>query len=370
MNEKIVEFLRKKDYKLIRNIGRGGTALTVLLKDELINKEYVCKKYLPINDVDPKEYFNNFLTEIKLLHEITHPNIVRVYNYYLYPERYTGYLLMEHIDGETISNFISKNPEKINSVFEQTINGFKYLEEHNILHRDIRDTNILITKDGIVKIIDFGFGKKINFPADTDKSISLSWWCDIPDEFAIRKYGKETEVYFVGKLFEYLLQQNQIENFSYYSDLQTMIEKNPQNRLSSFILLENNLSNKSKVLDFFDDKEKETYRYFADSITEIITKIEDKSTYNNSDNIIQRLEVVYQKNMLESNVKNATSIIRIFLNGTYYYNKQNTMSVWKLKDFIDLLKTCSNEKLRVIILNLISVQNNSMVYHTNSIWPI
>ncbi|MDR1317293.1 MAG: protein kinase family protein [Spirochaetales bacterium] len=352
MDEKIVEFLRKKDYKLIRNIGRGGTAITVLLKDELIDKEYVCKKYLPIKGINPKEYFNNFLTEIKLLHEISHPNIVRVYNYYLYPERYTGYLLMEHIDGETISSFISKNPEKINSIFEQTINGFKYLEEHNILHRDIRDTNILITKDGIVKIIDFGFGKKIFFPDDTDKSISLTWWCDIPDEFSIEKYGKDTEVYFVGKLFEYLLQQNQIENFLYYSDLQMMVEKNPQNRLGSFILLENNLSKKSRVLDFFDDQEKKDYRYFADSITRIITSIGDKSTYNNFENIIQRLEEVYQKNMLESDIKNPVSIIRVFLNGSYYCDKNNTMSVGELKNFIDLLKTCSNEKLRVITMNL------------------
>jgi serine/threonine-protein kinase len=149
MGERIVEFLRKKDYRLIENIGRRGTAITVLLKDDLIDKEFVCKKYLPLSGVDPREYYNNFLTEIRLLHEISHPNIVRVYNYYLYPEKYTGYLHMEYIDGETISDFIGKNPERINSVFEQTIAGFKYLEDHDILHRDIRDANILITKEGI-----------------------------------------------------------------------------------------------------------------------------------------------------------------------------------------------------------------------------
>ncbi|MDR2143884.1 MAG: protein kinase family protein, partial [Treponema sp.] len=256
MNEKIVEFLRKKDYRLIKNIGRGGTAVTVLLKDDLIDKEFVCKKYLPVNGIDPKEYYNNFLIEIKLLHEISHPNIVRVYNYYLYPDKYTGYLLMEYIDGETISDFISKNPEKINSIFEQTITGFKYLEDHNILHRDIRNTNILITKEGVVKIIDFGFGKKLLFSNDIDKSISLNWWCDIPDEFSQGEYKKETEVYFVGKLFEYLLQQNQIENFSYYSELQLMTKKNPENRVKSFSSLENGLFQKSKLLDFFSDEEK------------------------------------------------------------------------------------------------------------------
>jgi serine/threonine-protein kinase len=368
MNEKIVEFLRKKDYRLIANIGRGGTAITVLLKDDLIGKEFVCKKYLPISGIDPKEYYNNFLTEIKLLHEISHPNIVRVYNYYLYPEKYTGYLLMEYIEGEAISDFISRNPEKINSVFEQTIAGFKYLEDHNILHRDIRDTNILVTKEGIVKIIDFGFGKKLILSNDTDKSISLNWWCDVPDEFSQKKYGKETEVYFVGKLFEYLLQQNQIENFLYHSELQLMTEKNPENRLKSFSSLQNNLSQKSKLLDFFSDEEKEAYRNFADAITQSIKKIENGSTYNNNaESILQQLESVYQKNMLEEIVQNMTSVIRVFLNGSFYRKNGYEMSVWDLKCFIDFLKSCNNEKYKVITMNIYNRLDGIQRYTENDI---
>jgi serine/threonine-protein kinase len=54
MSEKIVEFLRKKDYRLIKNIGRGGTAVTVLLRDDLIDKEFVCKKYLPVLGLEKK----------------------------------------------------------------------------------------------------------------------------------------------------------------------------------------------------------------------------------------------------------------------------------------------------------------------------
>jgi len=352
MSENIIEFLRKKDYRLIRYIGRGGTGLTVLLKDDLIDKEFVCKKYLPAHGIEPKEYFNNFLSEIKILHEISHQNIVRVYNYHLYPEKYTGYILMEYIEGENISDFINKNPEMINNIFEQTIDGFKYLEEHNILHRDIRDSNILVTKEGTVKIIDFGFGKKILFPIDTNKSISLNWWCDIPDEFSEKKYSKETELYFVGKLFEYLLQQNQIETFSYYSELKLMIEGNPQNRIKSFSSLQNSLSQNNKLLDFFSENEIDIYRCFADSMTEMISKIEEKSTYNNTDMILQRLEDIYRKNMLEKYLQNARTIIRVFLNGTYYYNKNVSMSVWVLKEFINLLKSCSTEKTKIVMMNI------------------
>jgi serine/threonine-protein kinase len=66
MSENVIEFLRKKDYKFIRYIGRGGTGLTVLLKDDLIDKESVCKKYLPAPGIEPKEYYENFLSEIKI----------------------------------------------------------------------------------------------------------------------------------------------------------------------------------------------------------------------------------------------------------------------------------------------------------------
>ena len=78
-----------------------------------------------------------------------------VFNYYLYPEQLTGYILMEFVDGEEIHGFMKNNPEKVNDIFLQTINGFKYLENIEVLHRDIRPQNILVSSDGIVKIIDY-----------------------------------------------------------------------------------------------------------------------------------------------------------------------------------------------------------------------
>jgi serine/threonine-protein kinase len=198
-----------------------------------------------------------------------------------------------------------------------------------------------------------GFGKKIIFPTDIDKSISLNWRCDVPDEFSQREYRKETEVYFVGKLFEYLLQQNQIENFLYHSELQLMTKRNPQNRLKSFSSLQNNLSQKSKLLDFFSDEEKEAYRNFADAITKIITKVENKSTYNNdAESILWQLESVYQKNMAETTVQNIVSIIRVFVKGSFYYKKDYEMYVWCLEEFIDFLKSCSKEKFKIITMNI------------------
>lgn len=68
---------------------------------------------------------------------------------------------MEYIEGCNIDEYIKANPKAINDIFVQTISGFKYLEDNGIMHRDIRPGNILVSTDGIPKIIDFGFGKTL-----------------------------------------------------------------------------------------------------------------------------------------------------------------------------------------------------------------
>ena len=124
MENDIIRFVRQKDYKLIRNVGRGATGAAVLLKDQLLDQLFVCKKYQPVIGIDPKEYYSNFVNEIKMMHLANNRNIVRIFNYYLYPDQYTGYILMEYIDGKYINEYISENPEKIDDLFIQKIQGF------------------------------------------------------------------------------------------------------------------------------------------------------------------------------------------------------------------------------------------------------
>ena len=160
MENQIIEFIRKKDFAFVDELGQGGCGKTYLLYDNIIDENFVCKKYSPYNSTDKELLFQNFVQEIKLLHLVYHTNVVRVYNYYLYPEQKAGYILMEYVKGVDIEEYLSSNPQEINEIFLQTIEGFRHLENNNILHRDIRPQNIMISENGIVKIIDFGFGKR------------------------------------------------------------------------------------------------------------------------------------------------------------------------------------------------------------------
>jgi len=112
------------------------------------------------------------------------------------------YIIMEYVDGEPIDSYLVQFPEQISSVFRQTIAAFCHLEECGILHRDLRFQNVLVSKEGTVKVIDLGFGKEVRENEDYKKSITLNWAFTPPLEFAQNKYDFRSEVYFVGKPFE------------------------------------------------------------------------------------------------------------------------------------------------------------------------
>lgn len=190
-----IEFPQSKNYILEKELGQGACGRTVVIFDPIINERFVCKKYAPAEDSHLKSLFANFISEIKFLYLLNHPNIVRVFNYYLYPEKFLGYIMMEYVIGSEIDDYVKVNPENINEIFRQVIEGFFHLECNQILHRDIRPMNIMVNQQGIVKIIDFGFGKRTIVQDDFDKSISLNWWCDPPKDFDDSTYDFRTEVY-------------------------------------------------------------------------------------------------------------------------------------------------------------------------------
>ncbi len=351
----IVQFLRKRDYALIRELGQGACGKTVLLHDVQIDEHFVCKKYAPYSEEHRQELFANFVREIKLLHKVHHQNIVRVFNYYLYPDQFTGFILMEFVDGKDVDDYLAQFPEQTNEIFFQAISGFSYLERKGILHRDIRPGNLMVSDDGIVKIIDLGFGKEIRNSKDFKKSITLNWWCDEPPiEFENSRYDFGSEVYFVGKLFERIIQEREINHFKYADILGRMCQRNPKARISSFVDIEKDAGSNQFYEIGFTDEEIESYRTFADSVCKHITKIDNGAKYTADMTRIQtKLNDVYRSCMLEQLVPDVAIILRCLIAGAYYYRQKNSQfPVVHLKDFVHLLKSSTEEKNRIILANL------------------
>lgn len=347
-----IHFLRQKDYKYIDDVGQGGTGRTILIEDELINESFVCKKYSPYYEEDKETYYQYFKNEIKILHRINHNNIVRVFNYYLYPEETTGYILMEYINGKSINEYLLQNPDKILDVFNQTIEGFKYLEENNILHRDIRPENILVSENGIVKIIDFGFGKQIDFGIKS-KSITLNWRYNPPNDFKEKIYDFKTEIYFIGKLFEDIILNIENIKFKYSETISKMILIDHDKRINSFFDIYREIISQETTDFEFSNYEKKAYLDFAECIMKIYSKKSNDVEYaKNIEQIIRDLDELYKNSTLENFIQNNANLTRIFIKGNYMLLPKVLFEVEKLYSFIKLLKSISENKRKVVINNL------------------
>ena len=351
----VIKFLKAKDYIFLQDIGQGGTGNTKLIRDETIDENFICKKYSPFNPTDKALYYCNFVEEIKILYKINHPNIVRVFNYYLYPEQTTGFILMEYIDGLDIDKYILANPDSINDVFIQTITGFKYLEDKMILHRDIRFSNILISNEGIVKIIDFGFGKNVESFEDYGKSITLNWSYSLPNEFEKSIYDFRTEVYFVGKLFERIINMNRdaAQTFKYSTLLSEMIAIDYNNRASSFF----NVSRKITATDSLDIKfeanEKKIYSEMAQALTYVCASMDCSAKYViNPEEIKNGLENLCQKSILEEFIQQNNLLVSCFITPPYRCIRRNDILVSTAFEFKQWFENLSENKQRIVLNNL------------------
>lgn len=350
----LVTFLRKRDYVFVKVLGQGACGQTVLLRDDVIGSELVCKKYLPFSESHRQELFKGFLREIKLLHEVHHLNVVRVFNYYVYPEQVTGYILMEYIAGSDIEEHLRAKPESVNDLFVQAVEGFAYLERQSILHRDIRPLNILVRQDGTLKIIDLGFGKQIESPSDFGKSISLNWWCEPPSDFLLGVYDHATEVYFLGKLFEKLVLELGLEDFKHKSLLARMCNKSPTDRVSSFADVRSEIDRLGASEITFYGQERSAYAAFANAITKHLSRIEAATKYRDDfAQIRSQFETLYRNCMLEDTLPDSSLLLGVLLRGGYSYRKAG-FPTGTLKGFLDLLRASSVAKQRIIMANLYS----------------
>lgn len=151
-------------YEIIEKVGNGGMA-TVYKATDLVLKRYVAVKVLKDEFTTDEEFIKRFETEAQSAAKLVHPNIVSIFDVGIDNGIY--YIVMELIQGKTLKEIILEErgplPWKWSvNVAIQIASALEMAHKNNIIHRDIKPHNIIITEDGIAKVTDFGIAKAVS----------------------------------------------------------------------------------------------------------------------------------------------------------------------------------------------------------------
>ena len=150
-------------YEILEKIGEGGMATVYKARCNIL-KRYVAVKVLRDEFTTDEEFIKRFNTEAQAAASLTHPNIVSIYD--VGHEDNIYYIVMELVQGKTLKEIINQDgvlPWKWSvNIAIQVASALETAHRNNIVHRDIKPHNIIITEDGIAKVTDFGIAKAVS----------------------------------------------------------------------------------------------------------------------------------------------------------------------------------------------------------------
>lgn len=234
-------YLHNHKYQLLNILGEGGFSLTYrgMWKTEVQGvlgklsagipvciKEFFFKDYcqrnpqtffVETNSENAKEIFNknkeNVIREARILSEIHHPNVVNVLE--VFKQNNTVYIVMEFIAGHSLKQEVEQNgvftEAKLRPVIYKIGQALEYIHEKNILHLDIKPSNILITKNSNPKLIDFGISKRYSLQNDQETSATFQaaskGYASIEqyDSEAMQVFSPCPDIYSLGATMYFLL---------------------------------------------------------------------------------------------------------------------------------------------------------------------
>ena len=159
-------------YEILKKIGTGGMAEVFKGKDHKLNR-YVAVKVLKEEFRDNDGFVKKFKEEAQAAAGLAHPNIVNVYD--VGDENGIYYIVMELVEGITLKNYIERKGrltiKEATSIAIQVSAGLEVAHNNHIVHRDIKPQNIIISREGKVKVTDFGIAKATTSQTTTSSAM-------------------------------------------------------------------------------------------------------------------------------------------------------------------------------------------------------
>ena len=194
-------------YKVLEKLGGGGMGVVYKALDTHLDR-HVALKLLPpelTRDDDARE---RFVLEAKAASALDHPNICTIYDIDETPDGQL-FIAMGYYEGETLKQRISKGPLPIDEALDITIQiaqGLSEAHAADIIHRDIKPANVMLTKNGLVKIVDFGIAKLLGVtgPTKTGSTVGTVSYMS-PEQLAGKETDQRTDVWSLGAVLYEML---------------------------------------------------------------------------------------------------------------------------------------------------------------------
>ena len=195
-------------YELIEKIGEGGMAVVYKAKDRLLNR-YVAIKILRPEFTQDEQFLESFKRESQAAAGLQHPNIVSIYD--VGRTGNINFIVMELVDGRPLSDLIKEKGrldyKTTIDIAKQMASALSIAHKHQIIHRDVKPHNIMITSDGVAKLTDFGIARAVSnatMVADTSKIIGSVHYFS-PEQARGAYVDERSDIYSLGiVMFEML----------------------------------------------------------------------------------------------------------------------------------------------------------------------
>ena len=150
---------RLGSYEILAALGAGGMGEVYRARDSRLNRE-VAIKVLPESVAGDADFLARFQSEARAASALNHPNIVTIHD--IGSSEGVSYILMELVHGKTVRELLDGGPLPIRKTLDiaaQVAEGLAAAHSRGIVHRDLKPENLMVSKDGVVKILDFGLAK-------------------------------------------------------------------------------------------------------------------------------------------------------------------------------------------------------------------
>jgi len=219
--------LQKGKYTVGKVLGQGGFGITYRGANQLLKFTVAIKEFFPEGcsraqdgktviphpniAADFPKWKHKFLQEAQTLAKLSHPSIVKVLDFF--EENNTAYMVMEFLKGQTLESYIQSkggrlSQEEALKLIKQIAEAVKYIHSHNILHRDLKPDNIILTDDGRLVLIDFGNAKDLSSSTQRTSSTTavLTPGYGAPEQYSIKEQkGFYTDIYALGAILYRML---------------------------------------------------------------------------------------------------------------------------------------------------------------------